>query len=317
MGAQGDLLWSFAQVEADTCIVLSRPQESQPLENMARSCVSRTSHITHIMLSAAVVSALPRVRPAFSFLQCSPTPFASKREVAKRDHGSLMIDCFGTRKLERQRRHIHVSMALHQNKVAEIEAQLKADDPEIKTNDAAEKINLYSLNPQDLEALMEKWSVPKFRAKQVHQWLYEKGVTDFDQCSNLSKDLREKLKGETTLGTLELANEQVSKDGTIKRAYALPDGQLIESVLMPYEDGRNTACISSQVISSHFVLVKEFPSPNQDRAQYKSGVEKDRWPGFHKSRCIPTRGTDNAVGLHDNHSSISIILHQNHLSSNY
>jgi 23S rRNA (adenine2503-C2)-methyltransferase len=39
---------------------------------------------------------------------------------------------------------------------------------------------------------------------------------------------------------------QVSKDGTVKRAYALPDGQLIESVLMPYKDGRNTACISSQ-----------------------------------------------------------------------
>ena len=48
------------------------------------------------------------------------------------------------------------------------------------------------------------------------------------------------------MGALELHTELVSKDGTVKRAYALPGGQLIESVLMPYADGRRTACISSQ-----------------------------------------------------------------------
>jgi len=63
---------------------------------------------------------------------------------------------------------------------------------------------------------------------------------------NIPKKLRHDLNEHTTIGTLELAVEMVSKDGTVKRAYRLWDGQLIESVLMPYDDGRNTACISSQ-----------------------------------------------------------------------
>lgn len=146
---------------------------------------------------------------------------------------------------------LHTSMRLHQVKVQEIEAQLLADDPITMSipGMGEDKINLYSLGPADLEDLMLKWGIPKFRAKQIHHWLYEQSINDFDQCLNLSKDLRNKLKEETTLGTLKISSEQVSKDGTIKRAYQLPDGQLIESVLMPYEDGRRTACISSQVHS--------------------------------------------------------------------
>lgn len=58
--------------------------------------------------------------------------------------------------------------------------------------------------------------------------------------------LRKSLSSEFVFGDLSIASEQVSKDGTCKRAYELHDGQLIESVLMPYEDGRRTACISSQ-----------------------------------------------------------------------
>ena len=63
---------------------------------------------------------------------------------------------------------------------------------------------------------------------------------------DLPANLRTSLKSEYVFGTLEIALEQVSKDGTYKRAYRLTDGQIIESVLMPYEDGRRTACISSQ-----------------------------------------------------------------------
>jgi len=63
---------------------------------------------------------------------------------------------------------------------------------------------------------------------------------------NIPKKLRHNLKENATIGSLELEVELVSKDGTKKRAYRLWDGQLIESVLMPYDDGRNTACISSQ-----------------------------------------------------------------------
>ncbi|CAM9477483.1 unnamed protein product [Choristocarpus tenellus] len=63
---------------------------------------------------------------------------------------------------------------------------------------------------------------------------------------NLPKALRAKLTEVATVGSLEVAAQQTSKDGTKKRAYRLADGQLIESVLMPYSDGRRTACISSQ-----------------------------------------------------------------------
>jgi 23S rRNA (adenine2503-C2)-methyltransferase len=64
--------------------------------------------------------------------------------------------------------------------------------------------------------------------------------------NNLPAPLREKLKAETMLGNMTIAAERQSKDGTLKRLYRLPDGQFIESVLMPYEDGRRTACISTQ-----------------------------------------------------------------------
>jgi 23S rRNA (adenine2503-C2)-methyltransferase len=71
-------------------------------------------------------------------------------------------------------------------------------------------------------------------------------VTDVHQMKNLPKTLRTDLEQFAAVGSLHLDTELISKDGTIKRAYQLADGQLIESVLMPYSDGRYTACISSQ-----------------------------------------------------------------------
>lgn len=107
-------------------------------------------------------------------------------------------------------------------------------------------INLYALSQDELKALFNEWGEPNFRAKQVWEWLYTQRVASFDDMTNLPKPLRERLKAETQLGTLELAAEQRSKDGTVKRLYRLPDGQLIESVLMKYDDHRRTACISTQ-----------------------------------------------------------------------
>ena len=80
------------------------------------------------------------------------------------------------------------------------------------------------------------------------QWMYERGATSFDDMSDLPVSLRTTLHERATLGsTLSIADEQISaRDGTVKRAYALNDGQVIESVLMRYQDGRRTACISSQ-----------------------------------------------------------------------
>lgn len=108
-------------------------------------------------------------------------------------------------------------------------------------------INLYTLNFDQIKGLLDTWNEPGFRAKQLWDWLYNQRVSSFEEMKNLPKTLREHLEAETQLGTLELVTEQVSKkDGTRKRLYRLPDGQLIESVLMPYDDDRRTACISTQ-----------------------------------------------------------------------
>lgn len=107
-------------------------------------------------------------------------------------------------------------------------------------------INLYDLSHDALTDLLAQWGQPKFRAKQVWAWLYEKPVSNFDAMTDLPTSLRDRLRAEATLGTLIPAAERTSKDGTVKRLYELHDGQLIESVLMPYDDHRRTACISTQ-----------------------------------------------------------------------
>ena len=107
-------------------------------------------------------------------------------------------------------------------------------------------MDLVGLDLPALQELLVSWGEKPFRAKQIHQWLHEKGVTDVEQMTNLPKSLREKLAEATSLTEMEIAREQVSKDGTIKRLYRLKDGQLVEAVLMPYQDGRRTVCVSSQ-----------------------------------------------------------------------
>jgi hypothetical protein len=108
------------------------------------------------------------------------------------------------------------------------------------------KLNLITIKQNELETLLSSWNQPKYRAKQILHWVHEMGITDIDLMDNLPKKLRSLLKEYTSVGSLSLEVEAISKDGTRKRAYRLWDGQLIESVLMPYADGRQTACISSQ-----------------------------------------------------------------------
>jgi 23S rRNA (adenine2503-C2)-methyltransferase len=119
-------------------------------------------------------------------------------------------------------------------------AHSDADSP------AAVLKNFYTVSETEFADTMKSWGQPTFRTKQVRSWVYEKGVIEFSEMLDLPVPLRTKLKEHYAVGDLRLSFEQVSKDGTRKRAYKLHDGQLIESVLMPYEDGRRTACISSQ-----------------------------------------------------------------------
>ena len=117
-----------------------------------------------------------------------------------------------------------------------------------KIQEAAEPltVNLLTLPLPELETLLTSWGYPAYRGKQIQNHIFSKGVTDFDRMMDLPKQLRSALKERATVGSLHLEVEQISQDGTRKRAYRLHDGQMIESVLMPYEDGRRTACISSQ-----------------------------------------------------------------------
>ena len=93
-------------------------------------------------------------------------------------------------------------------------------------------IDLYALDRDALTALLKQWGQPAFRAKQVWHWLHDKGVSDPREMHNLPQSLQERLCAETQSGTLEVAHEQYSQDGTIKRLYRLSDGQLIESCLL-------------------------------------------------------------------------------------
>ena len=106
-------------------------------------------------------------------------------------------------------------------------------------------INLYTIPKPELEAILHSWGHAKYRADQVWTWVRQ-GVTSVDDMINLPKTLRQDLAQHASFGSLTLEFEDISKDGTRKRAYKLQDGQLIESVLMPYDDGKYTACISSQ-----------------------------------------------------------------------
>lgn len=106
--------------------------------------------------------------------------------------------------------------------------------------------DLKSQTLEEMTQTLKDLGEPAFRGKQVFIWLH-RGVTSFDEMTNLSKSLRDKLKASFELNVPKVARKQVSKlDGTIKYLWELADGNCIESVLMQYHHG-NTVCISSQV----------------------------------------------------------------------
>ena len=108
------------------------------------------------------------------------------------------------------------------------------------------KIDLKSKTIPEIEAFLAELGEPKFRAKQIFVWMH-KGVESFDEMTNLSKTLREKLNELCTLTVPKVERKQVSKlDGTIKYLWMLEDGNCVETVLMRYKHG-NTVCVSSEI----------------------------------------------------------------------
>lgn len=107
-------------------------------------------------------------------------------------------------------------------------------------------IDIKSMTPEEIAAYLKELGQPAFRAKQVFRWLY-RGVSSFEEMSDLPKALRQKLAESCQLTPPTVARKQVSaRDGTIKYLWQLSDGNCIETVLMRYKHG-NTVCISCQV----------------------------------------------------------------------
>jgi len=108
------------------------------------------------------------------------------------------------------------------------------------------KIDIRKLSEQELIETLESMGEKKFRGKQVYEWLWTKRARSFDEMTNLSKPLRDKLEERFSIHVIEIADKQISDDGTIKYAFKLKEGHVVEGVLIPTEN-RTTACISSQV----------------------------------------------------------------------
>ncbi len=109
-----------------------------------------------------------------------------------------------------------------------------------------DRLNIRELSIEEIRLWFKENNEPAFRAKQVWEWLWQKSVRDFDKMSNLSKQVREKLKERFVIHGVEIDTLQISNDRTIKNAFVLYDKNIVEGVLIPTET-RMTACVSSQV----------------------------------------------------------------------
>jgi 23S rRNA (adenine2503-C2)-methyltransferase len=106
--------------------------------------------------------------------------------------------------------------------------------------------DIRKLSKEELILAFTEMGEPKFRAGQVYEWLWQRSARSFDEMTNLSKPLREKLKEQFGFFGMSDAVVQTSIDGTMKFGIHLHDGRMVEGVMIP-DDGRNTACVSSQV----------------------------------------------------------------------
>ena len=109
------------------------------------------------------------------------------------------------------------------------------------------KTDIRSLTYEELSEKLSELNLPKFRTAQIYSWLYEKGVTSFDEMTNLSKDLRAVLSDNFEIKNCRIDLKQVSKlDGTVKYLYELDEGEFVECVVMKYKYGYSV-CISTQL----------------------------------------------------------------------
>ena len=108
------------------------------------------------------------------------------------------------------------------------------------------KTNLLGLTKAEIKSLLNKINLPNFRASQIWNWIYRSGTVDFNEMTNISKDLRSLLSQNFNIWRPKISSTHQSQDGTIKWLLKLDDGNEVETVWIPDEE-RGTLCISSQV----------------------------------------------------------------------
>lgn len=107
---------------------------------------------------------------------------------------------------------------------------------------------LSGLTLKEIEKITDSLHSSKFRARQIHNWIYLKSVSNIDEMTDLSLKFREEFKKVATVTDVKIKVKQVSNDGTIKYLLEYPDGECVETVLMRFDNRANlTACVSSQV----------------------------------------------------------------------
>ena len=173
-------------------------------------------NVRFIILSLTMISMMLNLRPAVAF---AFTSSSFRRMIPQRQQlHSLNLNVIDHTKLLIRR----IPTLYH--------STMSTNEGETTTT---KMLNLHTVTVEELSDILQGWKVPKYRAGQILHWVREKGVTNFDEMKNLPKSLRSLLHQHASCGSLEVAVEWNSKDGTKKRAYRLWDGQLIESVLMP------------------------------------------------------------------------------------
>lgn len=107
---------------------------------------------------------------------------------------------------------------------------------------------LSGLTLKEIEEITDELKASKFRARQIHNWIYLKSVKSIDEMTDLSVKFREELKKIAVVSDVKIKVKQESSDGTLKYLLEYPDGECVETVLMRFDNRANlTACVSSQV----------------------------------------------------------------------
>ncbi|MEK4341440.1 23S rRNA (adenine(2503)-C(2))-methyltransferase RlmN [Brevibacillus sp. FSL L8-0710] len=114
------------------------------------------------------------------------------------------------------------------------------------TSYTSEKPLIYSLTPDEMKEWLVEIGDKAFRAQQIFDWMYVKRVRSFEEMTNLSKDLRQKLSETFRIEAMEEITHQTSQDGTVKFLFKLVDGHAIETVIMRHSYG-NSICVTTQV----------------------------------------------------------------------